>query len=967
LPALAHEVRFRDRARASARLDRLFSVIPQAVQDRLKRLLASSVDPDSAVHYLIRLLEDQPAAFRKAVISAGVLHQLITVFSHSRFLSEGILKTPDWIEGLSQSGDLHRIFTVDDYRALLDSLIPAGPPQAIELAAFRRRQLLRILLRDVLGFGSLSDITEEISNLADAILDCAYRRLRDSLSERHGGPGSGDSAGGLSIIALGKLGGRELNYSSDIDLMFVYSGSGETTGPSRIPVRDFFRRVCVQLTELLSSYTPHGMCYRVDLRLRPEGALGDVCLHLNAAVAYYRQRARDWELQMLIKARIAAGEPAPGQDLLEAAEPLIYSTSLDFSKIEAVSESRVRISEKLAKMKARTEFDIKLAPGGIRDIEFLVQCLQRLHGGRESFVRHGGTQLALFRLHGKDLLSDFEYGRLMAAYRFLRDLEHRLQLVDDRQTHSLPSGEEDMDLLARRMPPSEIGAQPSAVALRQQLDSHLDSVRAIYDRVVHAQLPLHYTMQASAARERAASLPPAVDSPPIPLETVSSNLARLISQTAPGLAVTLSRSRLKYGSRAFEHFLEKVMPAPQWLGWLDQDPVLTGYVIDLFEHSPFFGGQLIRKPEWIEELYEMRRRPPSKSKYAGVPATLADPADLRRFFNREMMRLQAESICLQTPVFDTLKQTSDLADCAIRTAYQMAVNEVYDALPPPSGYLPQDQMVVIALGRLGMQELDLGSDADLIFVLPDRDSAELPFWTKAAEKTVDLLSAYTGDGTLFAVDTRLRPNGGAGPLVQTESAFKEYFLRQAQAWEGITYMKSRAVAGDHDWGTRFLEGLQDVDWRRYGQGGRSRKELRQMRLRLENEQGKQNPLKAGRGGFYDIDFALMYLRLKGAGIFFPVLNTPERISVVEKMGHLDRADARFLLDAATFYRAVDHALRLNSGHAEGHLPASRLQLDMVSELVSRWTPDHLHDQPLPVELSQIQNRTREYFDRLFNA
>jgi glutamate-ammonia-ligase adenylyltransferase len=230
---------------------------------------------------------------------------------------------------------------------------------------------------------------------------------------------------------------------------------------------------------------------------------------------------------------------------------------------------------------------------------------------------------------------------------------------------------------------------------------------------------------------------------------------------------------------------------------------------------------------------------------------------------------------------------------------------------------------------------------------------------------IDLLTSYTGEGVMFAVDTRLRPNGREGPLVQSVGSYIEYFSKTAQAWEGITYMKSRAVAGNLERATAFLTELQDVDWRRYGQGGRSKEKLRQMRQRLEAELGESNPLKAGPGGYFDIDFALMYLRLKSAGIFYRVLNTPARIDIIEKMGHLDRADAAFLLDAATFYRALDHGLRLTSGHAEGRLPGSQVQLEMLTELTGRWTPDHLHDQPLPLELAQIQERTREYFDRLF--
>jgi glutamate-ammonia-ligase adenylyltransferase len=230
---------------------------------------------------------------------------------------------------------------------------------------------------------------------------------------------------------------------------------------------------------------------------------------------------------------------------------------------------------------------------------------------------------------------------------------------------------------------------------------------------------------------------------------------------------------------------------------------------------------------------------------------------------------------------------------------------------------------------------------------------------------INRITAYTGEGVIFVVDTRLRPNGREGALVQSEESYREYFAKRAEAWEGITYMKSRAVAGDIERGTAFLNGLQKVDWRRYGQSGRSRKDLLQMRLRLEKELSAGNPLKAGRGSYYDIDFALMYLRLRGAGIFYKVLNTPARIDVIEQMGHLERADADFLRDASTFYRAVDHGIRVSTGQAAGDLPRSQSQLEVLDGLVSRWTPDYLHDQPLAVELAQVQERTREFFDRLF--
>jgi glutamate-ammonia-ligase adenylyltransferase len=309
---------------------------------------------------------------------------------------------------------------------------------------------------------------------------------------------------------------------------------------------------------------------------------------------------------------------------------------------------------------------------------------------------------------------------------------------------------------------------------------------------------------------------------------------------------------------------------------------------------------------------------------------------------------------------------SQLADAAIASCYRLSVAEIYGSHPPLNpDYQPWQQMMVISLGRLGMQEFDLGSDADLIFVIPDADLPELHFWTRVAERLVSILGSYTGDGVMFSVDTRLCPNGNGGVLVQSEGAYRDYFAKAAEAWEGVAYMKTRGVAGDVDRATRFLAELQKIDWRRYGQSGRSRGQLRQMRMRIEKEHGADNPLKTAAGGYYDIDFALMYLRLRGAGMFFKVLNTPARIEVVEQMGHLEPNDAQFLRDAATFYRSVDHGLRLISGHTEGSLPASNGQLQMLTNLVRRWVPEHLCDQPLPLELLQIQERTREIFDRQF--
>jgi [glutamine synthetase] adenylyltransferase / [glutamine synthetase]-adenylyl-L-tyrosine phosphorylase len=742
----------------------------------------------------------------------------------------------------------------------------------------------------------------------------------------------------FAVIALGKMGGNELNYSSDIDLMFLYSANGETDGAERVTNKEFFKRAANQLTELLSTYTAEGMCYRVDLRLRPDGSLGEVCISLEGAEQYYGQRARDWELQMMIKARVAAGDRATGRALLDFVEPRTYSTTLDFSAIEALSGTRERLNEKLAarqrlkKSTTETAIDVKLERGGIRDIEFLVQCLQRLHGGAEPWVRHGGTMLALARLQDKGFLSGAEYGRLASAYQFLRLLEHRLQFADDRQTHVLPADEETLELLGRRMP----GGGGSAAWLVQQTKLHFEQVIEIYERVVHW-------------RARTGALEPAPAPPP---GHQPSNVVRALEQRAPRLSEALAKADLRRGYMSFEHFLERLTADPALLEKLDADPKLAALTLDLFEHSLYFAEELIRTPELIEELG--RAADPER---AAPPSSMTE---LRRWYRREMIRIQAASIGLSEPIFDTLTRTSELADAVIARAYEIAIAETRAARPPADPrYEPSNQMWIIALGRLGMYEFDLASDADLVFVLADSDAAELHFWTCVAERFVDLITAYTGEGVLFAVDARLRPNGGDGPLVLTESSFKDYFERTAEAWEGITYMKSRAVAGDAQRAELFLHQLQELDWKRYGQGGRSRTDLRQMRMRIEKEQGAAHPFKAGPGGYYDIDFILMYLRLKSAGVFFKVLNTPARIEVLEHLGQLNRADAKFLYDAATFYRGLDHGIRVLTGHAEAKPPSSEAHVEALGALLRRWTAIPL------TEVNDIRSRTRAAFERIF--
>ena len=908
-----------------------------------------------------------PEVFKQLQNDEERLHWLCTIANLSRFLWEELIRHPEW---LFEIDALERTLSVEDFKNRLHAFLRQGDHTtaiALNLALFRRKELLRIVLRDGLRIGSLTSVTEELSNLADAILAHALEAVTVEMERRFGCP----APAAMTVLALGKLGGRELNYSSDIDLMFFYSDNGKTSGPQVITNKEFFNKVANQLTHLLSTYTAAGLCYRVDLRLRPEGSLGDVCISLAAAEEYYAKRARDWELQMLIKARVAAGDYALGQSLLDFVEPSTYSTTLDFSTVETVSGTRERIREKLWRRRPHGKgLDIKLAHGGIRDIEFLVQCMQRLHGGREISVRHGGTLQALSGLRNKDLLSETEYDHLKSAYEFLRHVEHRLQFEEDRQTHTVQTEPAQLEALARRMPP---GAHPDSAnlplssQLLRNINQHLENVVGIYERIVHAQRPLSYTFDTTQLR---------APFPPLPEQQktvgLSEELWRKLQARAPKLEARLRSRGIRRGEQLFAAFLEKLLDLPDCLAILEDHALLTENLALIFEKSSFLSHQLLGHPEYLQEIRRAADHPTRHWAFEGLSAPLHDIDGLRRFFQREMFRIQAASICLTEPIFQILDHTSALAEYVIARAYRIAREGGLShgrrhGTPQKPFEEPQSDMMVVALGRLGMREFDLGSDADVLFIIPDSEASRWRFWIRVAERLIEILTAYIGEMPSLSIDTRLRPNGREGPLVQTESKYVEYLSRYAETWEGIAYMKARAVAGDTDRATKFLSELQQVDWRRYGQGGRSKQDLRQMRMRLQREGGSVAPLKAAEGGYYDADFILMYLRLRGAGLFFKSLNTPERIDVVEKMGHLDREDAKLLTEATTFFRALDHAIRVVTGRAEGRFPASENEKEMVAELVYQWTNPPRSNVTVEDELAVLKKRTRQLFETVFAA
>ena len=414
-------------------------------------LLSQSPDPDGALNLLERYAQGAPPqVLGELARYPTALSYLIAIFGYSGYLAETLLSEPQLVVQFARDRNFTKLKSKEDLMQDFARFSTTNPDPwlAALLARFKRRNYLRIVLKDVLRLSTLGETTLELSTLADVILSDAYLFCDRELEKRYGQPQYRDAQGrivraGFSIVSLGKLGGNELNYNSDIDLLFLYSHDGETAGGSEresiITNKEYFVHLAHAITRTITQATSQGEVFRVDLRLRPEGEQGDLAISLNSAREYYEHRARDWELQMLIKARHSAGDAKLTRDFLRGVEEYVYRSPGDFVAVESILLSRERISKKLRESRGQA-IDVKRHRGGIRDIEFLVQCLQRLHGLQDHWVRSGGTLFALRKLNDKGWLSNRDYAALTSAYEFLRKVEHRVQMEAGQQTHRLPTG-----------------------------------------------------------------------------------------------------------------------------------------------------------------------------------------------------------------------------------------------------------------------------------------------------------------------------------------------------------------------------------------------------------------------------------------------------------------------------------------------------------------------------------------------
>jgi glutamate-ammonia-ligase adenylyltransferase len=1026
----------------------------------LTRLLPRSPDPDMALNNLERFLANPAGAQQLPTLLEGrgrSLETLVQLLSTSQFFSDLLVANPDYLDMLRVP--LRRSPSPRELQDQLRSEVDAAFEDSAMLRAFRRfrqRQTLRIGTNDIIRDRPLEEITRDIARVADAALEVALATALRHVSNRFGQPHTttGEPAHCV-ILAFGKLGGEELNYSSDIDLMFVYDDEGATRGQriTSISNQEFFGRVVGEVVRLLSAHTDRGQAYRVDLRLRPEGHRGPLARSLASTLSYYDTMGRTWERQALIKLRRVAGDAKLGEAFLRAIEPFVYRKYLSFAEINEIKAIKRRIEHK-AGQAGTTDKDVKTGHGGIRDIEFAIQFLQLLNGGDLPEVRQRNTLLAMQALEKAGCLNDQEYHILEDAYRFLRKTEHRLQLLFDLQTHRLPEGEEELRKLALRMgyhaekiedrgsriedrdenPESrtEEGEKQSNDSPSSILDprsSILDPLspfvsdyreKTNLDRRILDHL-LHETFQGEDSQAEPES-DLILDTLPDP-ETIRSVLGRYPFRDVQGAYQNLSQLAQEavpfLSARRCRHFLASIAPSllraladtpdPDmalvnlekvtaslgaksvlWELFSFNPPSLKLYV-DLCAWSQFLSEILINNPGMIDELLDslVLNQPRTSGELRQELADLCRGAAdlepiLHSFQDKELLRIGVRDILGKDSLQATTAALSDLAEVLL---VQIAVQQQ----PPLAGrfgvpYLAEgpragesSRYAILALGKLGGQEMSYHSDLDLILVYEGDgrtgppaganrfDHYELTdnfhFFTELGQRIIRMTSTRGPMGRLYQVDMRLRPTGKSGSLVIPLNEFQRYYQNGgAQLWERQALTRARVLYGDAEFAGQVM---QAVEQGAYGLPWRPQlaDEIRDMRERLEASRSERN-VKRGFGGIVDVEFLVQLFQIKyGRGV--PALrttNTWEALLALRSSSLLSETEYATLHVGYEFLRLVESRLRIVHNLSLEELPQKPEDREKLARRLGfEAGPQGSADSQFLAELERRTTHIRELF------
>jgi glutamate-ammonia-ligase adenylyltransferase len=653
------------------------------------------------------------------------------------------------------------------------------------------------------------------------------------------------------------------------------------------------------------------------------------------ALKYYAQAAADWELQALIKARHSAGDLALARNFIGGVQTRVYMPHINFSAVETAVNSRDKIDvHRRRSMALRNKpgaVDVKLDRGGIRDIEFLAQCLQRVYGGEERWLHASGTLFSLQKLNDWGHLDGHDFHQLGQAYEFLRVVEHRLQLQRGQQTHTLPSRGEELTILARAVLGDSFNSKDAFLEL---LRGHMTRVAAIYDRIIHKH-----------EQQKKAGLEAQENVSRVARQDSLDHLLERVGGGSKALSESIGSSDLSaHGRRNLHRFLSAAVTTTERQAVLLENPDAIQKALPLFETSDYLTDVLARHPDVIRVIGDFAQPDTVAAAGDSLLCDANSPDLLRKRYREASFAIAAQDIVLPRPAFKSMRESSRLAERAIECALRIVQGE--------------KSLAVFALGRLGTDEFDIASDADLLFArAPEADEQQARI---DAERLVNALSAYTKEGSIFAVDARLRPRGGEGELVVSAAQVEKYLAEEAQPWEALTYSKLRFVAGRKDLAPLVLTSV----WHRIvelaARPGFSAA-VTEMRGRLEKSNRYANSFKLACGGFYDIDFIASYVMLREANLVPG--NTLERLAALCQEGFLGAGDFAKLREATLLYRSADHAIRLVTGRARPELPVAEHARQATEKMVGRILGTDA-GRDLQSKLLETQAQVRHLFSKI---
>jgi len=981
LQQLGSQLGFAEPGKTATNLELLNDLLQdQAILADITLDALDCADPDQALNNLERLSDNlDKSELLQALRHTRTRQVLLKTLGGSAFLTGILCRESIYFQRLITEKAAWQAHTGQTQLNLCRKLIPQESSfEELQqlLRRFKAHQILRIGARDLAGLAGLAETAAELADLASATLQRAVEVCSRLLQLEYGQPllAADDNTCPLEaefvVLGMGKLGGRELNFSSDIDLIYFYTSErGETSGiddgrggtKNRIGLHQYFCKLSEQVSKALNQVTADGFVFRVDLNLRPEGSRGELANSLRGAEVYYESWGQSWERTALLKGRPVAGAIHLGEQLLSNLKPFIYRRYLDYYMVEDMKGMKQRIDSSLAR-RQEGEINLKLGRGGIREIEFFIQALQLVHAGKFPKLRIKNSLQALAVLRQEGLIDREDETALSEAYIFLRTAEHRIQIDQERQTHNLPTRDDDFLHLARRC-----GFKQSD-DFRQELERHREAVSSRFHQLfftseeteeqVRPEIRALFDEETEVDFVKDLLEENGCRNPDVAYETLqllrhgpahnpmSRRSRRQLEKIAPLLMQeVLDTADPDMALANLESFVMALRARATFFALLSENPKIIKLLSSLFSTSQFLSRSFIQSPQVLDSLVSRSYAVPFKEPadfrsdldafMAGADSYEDRLETLRRFRKEEFLRIAFSDLHGHTPQGKTALQLSWLADTCLQEAVAMARQELIPRYGLPfttdeGGTEREVAFAIVAMGKHGGLELNYHSDLDIIFIFegsgrnrpvdgtePERfrQQNNNEYFSRLAQRVISALTLMTREGKVYEIDTRLRPSGNQGPLVTSLRAFRDYHAESAQPWERQALIKARVVSAPPEFAEKIDRLVEEIVYEQplpddLGQ------EIYRLRGRMEQEIAQEGAthfnIKTGRGGLVDVEFLVQYLQLKHGGEN-PKLrnnNTLRTLEVLLDSAILQPEEAEALLEGYKFLRRLENKLRL---------------------------------------------------------